>query len=155
MKKDNNAAESPFLRSLLATDAEEFDCPIEHLCEGRSLDELLDDCEQLESFWKSTNNLYLRVRALIFLYYIHRFVLRELTEGRALSRPVENCQTLKDGTEPVPPVDRPNLSPVPIPLEPHRAIQARNFSEAIDLLLKDGRKARLNRTLSSGLDRAA
>ena len=55
---------SPFIESLLATDEETFDRPIELLAESRALAELIDDCQQLEEFWKSTDNLYLRVLLL-------------------------------------------------------------------------------------------
>lgn len=123
---------SPFIESLLATEAEAFDRPIESIARSRSLEEILGDCEELEVFWKTTDNLYLRVRALIFLYYLHRF---------AIPRRIEE----QDGN----PVA--GLEPRPIPLEAHRALQARNFAEAIELLLLEGPQARVNLTLSSGL----
>src|ERR1700689_4048909 len=40
-----------------------------------SLAELLAECEDLESFRRRSENLYERVRALFFLYSIHRFHL--------------------------------------------------------------------------------
>ena len=128
---------SPFLESLLAEGAEAFDRPIEALCANRDLETLLSDCEALEAFWPGTNNLYLRVRALIFLYYLHRFVLPDLVETGA--------------AEGIPGIGADDLAPRPIPLAAHRALQGRNFIEAIDLLLAEGPRARLNLTLSSGL----
>jgi hypothetical protein len=127
--------ESPFIESLLATEAEAFDRPIEQLCGNRTPPELLQDCAALEAFWQATGNLYLRVRALAYLYYLHRFTLPALVEADAAAAqwPPEL------------------LAPCPIPLAAHRALQSRNFAEAIELLLREGTKARLNLTLSSGL----
>ena len=127
--------ESPFIESLLATEAEAFDRPIEQLCENRPMPELLQDCAALEAFWQATDNLYLRVRALAYLHYLHRFTLPALVEAGAAAAqwPPEL------------------LAPGPIPLAAHRALQARNFAEAFELLLREGTKARLNLTLSSGL----
>ena len=123
---------SPFLETLLSGESAHFDRSIDALSVGRDLNELLQDAEELEAFWSGSDNLYLRVRALIFLYHLHRFIL-----------PVEASNH--------PLVDAADLSPCPIPLDAHRALQARNFEEAIGLILREGRRARLNRTLSSGL----
>ncbi len=49
------------------------DQSLESLCAGASLEELLTDCEALDQFRRSSDNLYERVRALFFLYAIHRF----------------------------------------------------------------------------------
>jgi len=38
---------------------------------------LLDQCQVIDQFWPTAENLYERVRALMFLYAIHRFVLPE------------------------------------------------------------------------------
>ncbi len=126
-----NPARSPFIETLLGESPEVFDRPVEALCAGRSHAELLEDCAALEAFWRQTDNLYLRVRALVFLYHLHRFVLGGETGGG----------DAMDG------VGR----PCPIPHEAHRALQLRNFAEAIDLLLRHGHAARLNLTLASGL----
>ena len=42
---------------------------------GASLAELLAECDDLEQFRQRSENLYERVRALFFLYAIHRFHL--------------------------------------------------------------------------------
>src|SRR6516164_2591314 len=47
--------------------------PLELLCQEASLEELLAECADLEAFRPSCENLYQRVRALFFLYAIHRF----------------------------------------------------------------------------------
>jgi galactokinase/mevalonate kinase-like predicted kinase len=49
--------------------------PLETLCRDASLEELLAQCEALDRFRKKSDNLYDRVRALFFLYSIHRFYL--------------------------------------------------------------------------------
>ena len=133
------SASSPFLQSLLGTDPALFDRPVEELERGRSLDQLLDDCEELDAWWPTTDNLYHRVRALVFLHSLHRFSLPE---------------RLNAGERPEKEISESDLAPLPIPLAPHRALLERNFREAIRLLRSHGRKARLNETLSSGLAHA-
>src|SRR5208283_3886835 len=49
--------------------------PLEGACAGLSLDELLRECARLDDFRRHSENLYERVRALFFLYAIHRFHL--------------------------------------------------------------------------------
>ena len=46
---------------------------LDSVCESASCKELLAECELLQEFWQSTDNLYHRVRALFFLSAIHRF----------------------------------------------------------------------------------
>lgn len=48
---------------------------LDNVCESASLDDLLCHCTDLDSFWRQTDNLYHRVRALFFLFAIHRFHL--------------------------------------------------------------------------------
>ena len=47
--------------------------PIGPICHEASLSDLLDACVELERFRHQSDNLYERVRALFFLYAIHRF----------------------------------------------------------------------------------
>ncbi|MCI0534900.1 MAG: UTP--glucose-1-phosphate uridylyltransferase [Verrucomicrobiales bacterium] len=49
------------------------DRPLESVCEPASLAELMAECNELERFRRRSANLYERVRALFFLYAIHRF----------------------------------------------------------------------------------
>ena len=49
--------------------------PLEGACAGLSLKELLHECAKLDDFRRHSENLYERVRALFFLYAIHRFHL--------------------------------------------------------------------------------
>src|SRR5436190_432837 len=46
---------------------------LDAICRAASLPELLDECAELDAFRRQSENLYERVRALFFLYAIHRF----------------------------------------------------------------------------------
>ena len=48
---------------------------LDAVCRAASLPELLAECAELEAFRHRSENLYERVRALLFLYAIHRFHL--------------------------------------------------------------------------------
>lgn len=49
--------------------------PLDAVCEDLTLEQLLEETERLEGFRRERANLYERVRALFFLYAIHRFHL--------------------------------------------------------------------------------
>jgi hypothetical protein len=49
------------------------DASLDAFCRGASLDALLRECDELERFRRTSDNLYQRVRALFFLSAIHRF----------------------------------------------------------------------------------
>src|SRR6516225_8866534 len=51
------------------------DRSLEGVCANLSVKELWNQCAALEAFRAETDNLYHRVRALFFLYAIHRFHL--------------------------------------------------------------------------------
>ncbi len=59
---------------------------LEAACAGRSPAELLAECTALERFRQSSDNLYERVRALFFLYAIHRFHLPAALDSRQMAR---------------------------------------------------------------------
>lgn len=65
---------------ITATDSSLRDTPLESICADADLSELVAECEELELFRRKSPNLYERVRALFFLYAIHRFHL-PLKEG--------------------------------------------------------------------------
>jgi UDP-N-acetylglucosamine pyrophosphorylase len=100
---------------------------LDEFCKNASLNELLDETTELEQFRKEESNLYKRVRALFFLYAIHRFYISEKTgigiEGR-------------------------------IPFEAFEHLLKRRFEEAIDLLLKVQEKNGANEGVSSALANA-
>ena len=97
---------------------------LEEFCENASVDELLDATKDLELYRKEESNLYNRVRALFFLYAIHRFYLCARTgigiEGR-------------------------------IPYEAFDHLLKRRFEEAIHLLLKVQEENGANEGVSSAL----
>jgi len=65
-----------FLIGLItASDPAVRNTPLERACAGLSLDGLLAECAALDVFRRQSENLYERVRALFFLYAIHRFHL--------------------------------------------------------------------------------
>jgi UDP-N-acetylglucosamine pyrophosphorylase len=49
------------------------DQALDTFCHSASLEQLLDECASLEHFRHTSSNLYEQVRALFFLYAIHRF----------------------------------------------------------------------------------
>ncbi len=58
---------------ITSTDPEIRNRSLDAFCRRSSLDELLAECAGLEQFRRASSNLYERVRALFFLYAIHRF----------------------------------------------------------------------------------
>src|ERR1039457_2825017 len=69
-------SDMPDLISIItATEPDLRNQPLESVCAGLSLEELLQQCASLDNFRRRSENLYERVRALFFLYAIHRFHL--------------------------------------------------------------------------------
>lgn len=66
---------SELTKIITATDPEIRDRSLDAFCRDASLSQLLAECEALEHLRKTSDNLYERVRALFFLYAIHRFHL--------------------------------------------------------------------------------
>ncbi|MCX6925062.1 MAG: UTP--glucose-1-phosphate uridylyltransferase, partial [Verrucomicrobia bacterium] len=64
-----------FSNIIIAADAATRNQSLERACYGLSPEELLKQCESLDAFRRRSENLYERVRALFFLYAIHRFHL--------------------------------------------------------------------------------
>ena len=62
-------------RIITSSDPAIRDQSLDQACAGLSLADLLNECAQLEAFRRRSDNLYERVRALFFLYAIHRFHL--------------------------------------------------------------------------------
>ncbi|MDD4645284.1 MAG: hypothetical protein PHY99_04770, partial [Bacteroidales bacterium] len=97
---------------------------IDDICRTKSVEQLLQEAKALEEYRKSEPNLYNRVRALFFLYAIHRFYIPTHPEI---------------GTEGL------------IPYEAYEHLLKRRFEEAIDLLLKVQLKSGANEGISSSL----
>jgi hypothetical protein len=103
------------------------DLSLEVECLDMSLEMLLSECVQLEEFRHESENLYERVRALFFLYAIHRFSIPD-REG----------------------IDEKSI----IPYEAHEHILNRRFEEAVELLLLKQTESGANRGISSALAEA-
>lgn len=69
---------------IVADDAVIRDQSIERLCEGLTVAELLAEAAALDEFRQGSDNLYHRVRALIFLSAIHRFYLPRKLSASAI-----------------------------------------------------------------------
>ncbi len=64
---------SQLTQIITADDPATRDQSLDAVCRGASLKQLLDECAALDAFRRGSENLYERVRALFFLYAIHRF----------------------------------------------------------------------------------
>jgi UTP--glucose-1-phosphate uridylyltransferase len=94
-------------------------------CQGRSARALLEDCAALEAFRRQSDNLYERVRALFFLYAIHRFHLPARSE-------IANLRSQ-------------------IPFAGYEHLLQRRFEEAIESFLKVQERAGPGPAISSAL----
>ena len=65
------------LSLITSPDAKTRDRSLDDLVTRATIDELLAECEELDAFRRTSENLYERVRALFFLYALHRFHLPE------------------------------------------------------------------------------
>src|SRR3954470_19199157 len=72
-------------RVITATDPAIRNQSLEDLCRGLSVKALLAECAALDDFRRQSGNLYERVRALFFLYAIHRFHLPPLVAASSRS----------------------------------------------------------------------
>lgn len=74
---------SPFITAIVSEDPACRNASLESLCQGLSVDGLTEACAELDTFRRESENLYHRVRALFFLYAIHRFHLPPLVKEKA------------------------------------------------------------------------
>lgn len=93
-------------------------------CSGRSLAELQQACQELDQYRRDCDNLYQRVRALFFLYSIHRFHMPERLAGREVGI---------------------------IPFSGFESLLQRRFHEALDDFLGEQERSGPSVTLSSAL----
>ena len=115
---------SELVKIITANSAMQRDRSLDKFCKSASLDDLLKECQALDNFWKSCDNLYERVRALFFLYAIHRFHL-----------PLKKGICSKDF----------------IPFNGYSNLLKRRFEEAIELFLAVQRENGPSLTISSAL----
>jgi len=99
---------------IIAGDPEVRNSSLDAFCRTASLTELLDECAALEAFRRTSDNLYERVRALFFLYAIHRFHLPDKLDPISLGKPVKSSL---------------------IPYDGYMHLLQRRFEEAIDCFL--------------------
>ena len=115
------------VEAIVSEDAEVRDVCLAERCSSTSAEELLDQCADLEAFRRDAKNLYERVRALFFLYAIHRFHLPEMSSVRATGE---------------------------IPYDGKRALLDRRFDDAIDAFLKAMETFGPSEAISSALSSA-
>ncbi len=109
---------------ITARDVETRNRSLDALCRAATLEDLRLECEALDSFRRGSDNLYERVRALFFLYAIHRFHIS--------SRPLGASRAL-------------------IPFAGYTNLLKRRFEEAIDIFLAAQAAAGPSQALSSAL----
>ena len=115
---------SQLINVITARDAETRNRSLDALCRAASQEGLLQECEALDRFRRSSDNLYERVRALFFLYAIHRFHIP--------SRPFAASRAL-------------------IPFSGYTNLLKRRFEEAIDIFLAAQAASGPSQALSSAL----
>lgn len=114
------------LIELIVTDNEDVrNQAMDALCRAASDEDLLAETARLDRFWREQDNLYARVRALFFLYAIHRFHLP--------GRPVLACGKGR------------------IPYEGYRHLLERRFEEAINYFQQATRQQGLSDNIASAL----
>jgi len=104
--------------------AELRDASLDAVCRGMSAAQLAAECQALDAFRRSCPNLYQRVRALFFLYAIHRFQLPPLLGNAAAGL---------------------------IPFEGYKHVLSRRFDEAIDVFLAHQKHDGPSDSISSAL----
>src|SRR5258708_11829480 len=93
----------PLLEIITSPDPAVRDQSLDARCRPLSAAELLAECAELDAFRRRSDNLYQRVRALFFLYALHRFHLpaklgrADLRRTTATTDPLE-IQLLTAGT---------------------------------------------------------
>ena len=115
------------IQIITASDASLRNESLEGFCRPAPLAALLAECGELDAFRRQSANLYERVRALFFLYAIHRFYLPPKTCGRSQQA---------------------------ISFEAYTHLLQRRFDEAIDLFLQTQSQAGPNAATSSALAEA-
>src|SRR5688572_13079120 len=101
------------------------DRALDEFCRQASLQQLMAECEALDAFRRRSANLYERVRALFFLYAIHRFHIPNKLDDRA--------------------------GPSHVPFDGYNQLLGRRFEEAIDTFLASQRRTGPNDAISSAL----
>ena len=118
---------SHLIEIITSSDSATRDRSVDAFARGASLAELLAECASLDTFRRASSNLYERVRALFFLYAIHRFHIPR----------------------------KPDVQPQGfIPWEGYTHLLQRRFEEAIDTFLKAQAAQGPSEAISSALAEA-
>ncbi len=118
---------APLIEIITSSDPAVRDRSVDAYCRTATLGQLLADCAELEAFRRASDNLYERVRALFFLYAIHRFHLPHKAGLR-----------------------QPGL----VPFDGYSYLLNRRFEEAIDVFLRAQGTQGANEAISSALAEA-
>jgi hypothetical protein len=115
------------LTDVIANGGEQRNVSLDTLCQGATINSLLDECRELDNFRRRSDNLYERVRALFFLYAIHRFHIPRLSIS---------------------------TTPASIPFAGYKNLLDRRFEEAIAVFLsaqaEQGSSAPISSALAAG-----
>ena len=126
---------SALVQIITATDPRTRNRSLESACAGMPPDALLAECASLEQFRHTSDNLYERVRALFFLYAIHRFHLPKALESS------------------------PHRATSLVPFVGFEHLLQRRFEESIDCFLavqhREGASDAISSALASGYHRLA
>ena len=122
-----NCNMSKLVQIILSKDSNLRDQSLDSVCSDQPLATLVAECDALEEMRKENENLYEKVRALFFLYAIHRFHIPS-----------------KEG------ISEKSI----LPYVAFEHILTRRFDEAIDLLLRKQNEPGPNRGISSTLAEA-
>jgi hypothetical protein len=112
------------LTDVITASGAERDSSLDVLCQGDTIETLAEECRALDDFRRSSDNLYQRVRALFFLYAIHRFHIPRVSAA---------------------------TPPALIPFAGFDNLLKRRFEEAIEIFLAAQAKQGANATISSAL----
>jgi hypothetical protein len=116
--------QSRLTQIITARDTAQRNQPLETFCREADMESLLAECRALDAFRRQSDNLYERVRALFFLYAIHRFHLPE----------------------------KPGLANRGwVPFEGFNHLLNRRFEEAVEVFLQAAAAQGINDTLCSAL----
>jgi REP element-mobilizing transposase RayT len=148
--KNLNATMSSLLHIITSPDATTRNQSLDAFAQAASLEELLTACAELDTFRRQADNLYERVRALFFLYALHRFHIPQ------------KLVVVSQAPSPAHPVVGQAPSPVQSPLIPfpgYEQLLNRRFEEAIDIFLKsqstDGPSDGISSALAAAYHRLA
>ena len=112
------------LLQIITSSGEQRDISLDSVCENATLAELIEECCTLDDFRRNCDNLYERVRALFFLYAIHRFHIPRLVSSTSSAQ---------------------------IPFYGYQDLLERRFEEAISIFLAAQEREGTNASISSAL----